>query len=287
MTGCLGTAVQVGTHRAALGECPVWDGAAGRVHWIDGPGARVLTTDPASGATRGVSLPDRPGAIVPLAGGGLACAAGRRVFRLTPGGAGAEIAVLPPGETRLNDAKCDARGRLWIGTAVPDKRPVCALYRIDGAGPAMMLDGVRMSNGLGWSVDDTVLYHVDTGTGVLTAWEYDLDRGTLGSGRVLHRHDPPLLPDGLCVDAAGHVWLAVWGGACVLRLAPDGTPAGHVRVPAGFVTSCAFGGADMRTLFITTAEGGDVPGDRGGGLFRFDAGVAGAPIHGFAARPEG
>lgn len=281
MTGDLGSATQVGTHRAELGECPVWNGETGQIHWIDGPGAQVLTTDPESGVTTAIPLPNRPGSIVPLEGGGLACAAGRRVFRLTPDGEGGDIAVLPTGTPRFNDAKCDALGRLWVGTALPEKQPVCALYRIDDNGPTVMLDGVRMSNGLGWSLDNSAMYHVDTGAGTLTVFGYDLASGSLGEGRVLHRFAAPHLPDGLSVDTEGFLWLAIWGGACVLRMTPDGDIAGRVHVPAGFATSCAFGGSQNETLFITTAAGGKEPGDRGGGLFKVHTGVAGGPIHCF------
>lgn len=269
----IGTATRVGPHRAILGECPVWD--EGSVHWIDCVGAQILTTDVTDGSTTALALPERPGSIVPVSGGGLACAAGHEVFHLGREEPGTCIAALKPGSPgRFNDGKCDARGRLWVGTAFPSKEPICALYRVEAGTADPVVSGVGMSNGIGWSPDGATMYYVDTGTGRLDAFRFDAAAGAVDEGRTLRSFNPPLLPDGLAVDVEGGIWLAIWSGACVVRLRPSGDIDGTVRVPAGFVTSCAFGGEGNATLFITTARGGAEPDDQGGALFHFATGVA-------------
>ena len=278
----LGTASRLSDHRARLGECPVWEPHASCLRWIDAEGGAILSTTP-DGTTEAMPLPDPPGCIVPAADGGLVCAAGREVFRLGPDGPGEPIAALPADDPgRFNDGKCDGHGRLWVGTAVRTGQPACRLYRIDDTGIAPAISGVRMSNGIGWSPDGATMYYVDTGAGSLDAFAFQ--RGAPGARRTLLRLDPPLLPDGLAVDATGAVWLAVWGGAELLRIHPTGAVTARVAVPAGFVTSCAFGGEDLATLFITTAAGGAAPVDQGGALFAFSPGVSGLPVAAFAGQ---
>ena len=279
----LGTASPLSDHRAGLGECPVWEPRTARVRWIDAERGAVLSTA-ADGTTEAIHLPDPPGCIVPTANGGLVCAAGREVFRLGADGPGARLAALPPDDPgRFNDGKCDAAGRLWVGTAVRTGEPACRLYRIDDDGIAAAVNGVRMSNGIGWSPDGSAMYYVDTGAGSLDAFAFE--NGALGDRRTLLRLEPPLLPDGLAVDATGSIWLAVWGGAEVLRIAPTGAIEARVAVPAAFVTSCAFGGDYLRTLFITTAAGGPASSGQGGGLYTFAPGVSGLSVGAFGQIP--
>ena len=275
----LGTASRFSDHRAELGECPVWEPRTSRIRWIDAARGAVLATG-LDGATEALSLPEPPGCIVPTADGDLICAAGREIFRLGTDGPGERLAVLPPEDPgRFNDGKCDPDGRLWVGTALRTGEPACRLYRLDGGGLAPAVPGIRMSNGIGWSPNGATMYYVDTGAGTLDA--FDFQSGELRRRRTLLRLDRPLLPDGLTVDAAGSVWLAVWGGAEVLRIDPCGAVTGRAKVPAGFVTSCAFGGDDLATLFITTAAGGAEPRDQGGALFSFAPGVAGLSVASF------
>ena len=279
----LGTAKRVGRHRAALGECPVW--VDDRLRWIDCERGQLLTTDPASGATDVVQLPDRPGCIVPVEGSGLACAAGQDVFHVVPGGRGPLIASLAPGVPgRFNDGKCDAAGRLWVGTATHGEGAVCTLYRIEGEQVVPVVPGIAMSNGIGWSPAGSTMYYVDTSTGRLVAFAFDVAGGTVRDRRTLHAFDEPLLPDGLAVDAEGGVWLAIWGGACVVRLTASGEIEGIVRVPTPATTSCTFGGDDGRTLFITTAQDEAPRDSAAGAVFSFATDVSGVPQNALAIR---
>jgi sugar lactone lactonase YvrE len=297
-----------------LGESPVWDATERRLLWSDNVQA-VVHEARLDGAgvwrqTRRWEIGRSLSALIPRVGGGLLIASGTELFlfdedgKLTPfasvDGRGAEV--------RLNDGKCDSRGRLWTGTLDNDitvaGRPVtpgrCALYRIDPNGSVeIVLDGLTLSNGLDWSPDARIFYHVDTVARRIDAFDFDMDAGAIANRRTLVQltaEDGH--PDGLCVDAEGCLWVAVVGRNEVWRYAANGERLGRVRV-AWPATSCAFGGPDGSDLFITSAraqppEGGFTHGvelreaigagiTRGaGGLYRVRPGVGGPP-----ARPFG
>lgn len=211
----------------------------------------------------------------------------------SPGGTGVasrrRVVPMVPGAV-LNDGGCDAAGRLLVGSVAPDPA-AGALHRVDPDGTVTTLrGGIAMSNGLDWSPDGRRLFHVDSAAGTVTACDYDLDGecggvvgvgrgvagvdglpgdgggvagvasvggsgdGTVGAAHVLIRVPPDEgMPDGLAVDDAGALWVAIWGAGEVRRYTPDGRLDGRVRVPASQVTSCALGGG---RLWITTARQG-------------------------------
>lgn len=279
----------LGTARAELGECPVWDAASGHLNWIDILRQRWLVTDPATGTTREHALPLRPGCIVQRQRGGWILAGGHQVFTVAEDAAVSPLAALPAGSAgRFNDGKCDAAGRLWVGTATAGPGAECALWCVaPGTPPQPVVHGITMSNGLGWSPDARIFYHVDSAARQLRAYSADPESGALSAPRPLFSVAPPILPDGLAVDADGHIWLALWGAGAVVRLAPDGHETGRIEVPTPRVSSCAFGGPGLRQLFITTACEGATEAERGadplmGALFVADTGVAGLPVGCFA-----
>lgn len=275
----IGIARPVGAFRAGLGECPVWDGSTGRLHWICANNAQVLTTEVSSGETLVLQLPEAPGAIVPMTTGGLACAAGQGLYALSEHGFGECLAVLPGDAIgRLNDGKCDALGRFWCGTATQKGEPLCTLYRFAGRRVDGVLPVVQMSNGLGWSPDNKTMYFVDTGTRRLDAFDFELESGRVSNRRTLLQLPHKMLPDGLAVDRNGGIWLAIWGGGCVLNIHHDGQVLGFVAVPAEKVTSCAFGGPKYRNLFVTTAADGD----QGGEVFVAEAVAEGTASFAYA-----
>jgi sugar lactone lactonase YvrE len=192
--------------------------------------------------------------------------------------------------TRFNDGGCDPAGAFWAGTLSYDGTPeAAALYRLDPDGRANeVLGGVTNSNGIAWSPDGTRLYYVDTGRGSID--ELQLDRATgdvVGRDTVVRVPPADGLPDGLTVDAAGHLWLALWGGGCVRRYAPDGELQQVLELPVERVTSVCFGGSRMDELFITTARDGLSPDELAtqplaGSIFRCRTGVVGLPPMSFA-----
>jgi sugar lactone lactonase YvrE len=185
----------------------------------------------------------------------------------------------------MNDGKCDPAGRFWAGTMALDERPRAgALYRLDpDHSVTKILDGVTVSNGLGWNVSHDVMYFIDSPRQGVDAFDYDRETGNVRNRRRLV--DIPKeagLPDGMAVDAEGYIWVALAFGGAVRRYSPTGELDRVVTLPVSFVTSCAFGGRDLMEMYITSGrltlteeQLREQP--HAGGLFRYRPGVAGLP----------
>jgi len=269
--------------RAALGEGPCWEPAEGALYWTDIPAHRVHRL--AADGTHAAWDAGQPvGAIAPRASGGLALAAKDGFWALEEGSG--QLALLAPVEAgvpgnRMNDGACDRAGRFFAGTMAEDESPGAGtLYRL---GPdhqvTPVLGGVSVSNGIGWSLDESLMYYVDSLAYSLDVFDYDAATGAIGGRRVLaSAGGGEVMPDGLAVDSGGDIWVALWGGSALLRYRPDGRLAQTLEIPAAHVTSCAFGGPDLATLYITTAAG---PGPRAGALFACQPGATGLPANPF------
>lgn len=188
---------------------------------------------------------------------------------------------------RFNDGGCDPAGRFYCGTMAYGATPGAgSLYRLDPSGEAtQVLTGLTISNGLGWSPDGTLAYHNDTPTRTVSVFDWTSADG-LVDRRPFVRLPAELEgnPDGLTVDSEGGVWVALYGGSAVHHYSPDGTLDEVIELPVTQVTSCAFGGDDLRTLYITTSrenlDADEQP--AAGGLFACTPGVAGMPVLPFA-----
>jgi sugar lactone lactonase YvrE len=278
--------------RAVLGEGPVWDPHTGTLLWVDIQRERgqVHRLSPDTGTDSVTEVGQPVGSVAWRRAGGLVLAR-RDGFALTDGGAPELVPVeADRPDQQMNDGACDSRGRFWAGTAsVSRRRGTSALYRL---GPdrrvEVVLTGVSMSNGLGWSPDDRLFYYVDSATQRLDVFDADPDTGDLSGRRTLVEVPRSLgIPDGLTVDADGCVWLAIWGAGAVHRYTPAGVLDGVLRVPARNVTSCTFGGPGLSDLFVTSATQGLT--DRqlaeqplAGAVFAARPGVGGLPPYGFA-----
>jgi gluconolactonase len=191
---------------------------------------------------------------------------------------GRNVCHVRDGETRvlferndiagLNDLFADREGRVLVGSLRSDpfgtsgERTAGELWRIDAAGRATEIYGdVSLTNGIGLSPDGRTLYHSDTARAHIIASE--LSNKGEPEGRRIFAETEGGAPDGLAVDSEGRVWVALYGGGCVARFRRDGTPDGRIDVPANAVTSLCFGGADLRDLYITTADNTDAPELRG------------------------
>jgi len=263
--------------RADVGESPVWDAVSRTLAWVDIPGGVVHRFDPETGQDLSVAAGQPVGSVAPRAGGGL-------VLALRPVRLVREV-ELEQRRSRMNDGKCDSAGRFWAGTMAVDCAPGAgALYRLEQDGSAVkVLEHLTIPNGLDWSLDDRTMYFIDSGAGGVDAFAYDP-----GSGSIEHRRrliDIPAeagLPDGMTLDEQGFLWVALWGGSCVRRYAPDGILETSVDVPAARVTSCAFGGENLDELYITSARSGLSEAElweqpHAGALFRTRPGVRGRP----------
>jgi sugar lactone lactonase YvrE len=277
-----------------LGEGPHFDEQANRVTWIDILGARVLWRSLDERGRPGdeggeVPVPAHVGAAVPRRNGGLVICLPDGPTLIDPDGTLRILGGYPghrPG-LRSNDAKADPAGRLWLGTMAYDERPGAGrLYRLDPGAtvPAPVLEGVTVSNGLGWSPDGTTMYYIDSPTRQVDALAFDPATGALGERRVFAKiEDGAGFPDGLTVDADGGVWVALWGGAAVRHYLADGTLARVVDLPTPQVTSCAFAGADFGVLVITTAAKNQEHDPTAGLTYAYTPGdVVGRPVDRFA-----
>lgn len=294
-----GAAVACTTEQTMLGEGARWDARRDELLRVDIVAGRVfrdrIDADGGLVPVRSYTVPGTVGAITPIEGDeGWLLAAGRGFVHLLPDGGWRTIAEVAPEGTRMNDAACDPEGRFWAGTLADDHHPGGgALYRLERAGAIeLILDGLTISNGLGWSPDGGTMYLADSGPRVIHAFAFDAARGTISQGRVLVTlSEGEGAPDGLTVDAAGDLWVAVYGGGCVRRYAPNGALRQVLDVPAEQTTCCAFGGPGMGRLYVTTATEGWTEAQRraepGAGLvYRLDTDATGLPAAPFRPDPD-
>ena len=252
--------------KALLGEGPRWDAPNERLLWVDIKRGELHVWDGTSDHVEQLEAP--LSAVAPTTDGDVLLAFADRLALLT----GATLARVPHGaHMRLNDGACDPQGRFWVGAMRHDeeKQRDAALYRFDGE-LVQVLDGVSLSNGIGWSPDESRMYYVDTLSRRVDVFDYD---GEIANRRMFAFVDRDAgFPDGLTVDDEGGVWVALWGGSCVRRYTPDGELDRVVDIPAEHVTACCFGPGT--TLFVTTAA-------PDGRVFVADVGVSGPPAQPF------
>jgi sugar lactone lactonase YvrE len=276
---------------AVLGEAPLWDARHRRLHWVDCDQKLLFGLDPATGAVSRTELPHFPGSYAFRRGGGLVMAYRNRIV-LADADGGEASAVETPGVDfaveRFNDGACDRRGRFWIGTMDRKlKEPVGNLFRLDPDLTFTRIEtGLTASNGIAFSPDDRTMYHTDTGAARIYAYDFDLDSGAVTSRRVFAEFTHGR-PDGCTIDADGHLWVAAINGGEVVRLDPEGRRVGAIALPVSRPTSTTFGGADLRTLYITTMRFGLSPEEQAaqpqaGCLFAAEVEVPGLPEPEFA-----
>jgi sugar lactone lactonase YvrE/DNA-binding IclR family transcriptional regulator len=244
---------------ALLGEGPLWSARDGCLLWVDILAPAIHVSDPATGGDRVVATEEMVAALAPRAAGGFVAAA-RSGLRTFDGAALGRVLAAPIAEgapLRLNDGKCDARGRFWVGSLALDSTPDAgALHRLDPDGSARVTQaGLHVPNGLGFSPDGRLLYLADSARRRVDVFDFDLARGAIANRRpFVELAEGEGVPDGLTVDADGGVWIALWDGWRVVRHAPDGRLDRVLHLPVPRPTSCAFGGPDLATLYVTSAR---------------------------------
>lgn len=245
--------------KATLGEGALWDAARRQVWFVDIKGRRIHRCDEDGGARRSWDAPSQVGFVAPLDGGGMVCGLEDGLYRFVE--ATGEFAPLVKVEAdlhgnRFNDGHVDAKGRLWFGSMDNgEEEATGALYRFDGAQVASMDAGYIITNGPALSPDGRTLYHTDTLAKRIHAFHLT-PNGALESKRTFIELEAPGHPDGMAVDADGHLWVATFGGWRIDRFDPQGKKVGEVRFPCSNITKLAFGGADLRTVYVTTARKG-------------------------------
>jgi D-xylonolactonase len=270
---------------AILGEGPVWVSRERALYWVD-INARRLFRLSDSGEVSQWTTPSRVGSIAPRASGGFIAGTDEGIAMIDLDAGKFDIVARPeeklPGN-RFNDGKVDRRGRFWAGTMDDQERQDSgSLYCIDEAlGWTMVDSGYRVTNGPAFSPSGDRLYHNDSAR--QQTYVFDLEGGVARNRRTLIQfRENDGFPDGMTVDSEGCLWIAFWDGGCVRRFSPDGEWLETVEMPVSRPTSCAFGGADLDRLYITSASR-DLDPDtlamqpKAGGLFMLVPGVRGLP----------
>ncbi|MGP9724257.1 SMP-30/gluconolactonase/LRE family protein [Corynebacterium sp. AOP40-9SA-29] len=277
-------------------EGPVWwpqDGSsvAGTLRYVDMTAGRVLTAGQ-DGSVTAAAIGDPVAAFLrPRRGGGAVVATSRGIAvaqdavlsDLAPA-----VDVLTSSSARLNDGGCAPDGTLYAGSMRYDQASGGGVLVAVGADHTVttVLDAVTVSNGIDWSPDGSLAYYNDTPTRSTQVFSWDANQG-LHDGRTLFTlddNDPAGGPDGLCVDAEGNVWTAIYGGSRVECRDPSGRLIGQIDLPVTNITACTFGGADLDRLFITTTRENVPEGTQptAGAVYVATPGVQGQPVRPFA-----
>ncbi|MBW4440236.1 MAG: SMP-30/gluconolactonase/LRE family protein [Plectolyngbya sp. WJT66-NPBG17] len=276
--------------RARLGECPLWDIDRQQLFWVDVHNHRVHQFDPATGKDHYFDAGDVVSAIV-LAGEDrlLMALRDQLAFLNTETGEITPLyqAKFPYPNTRFNDGKCDSKGRFWIGS-ISEAPQQAELYRYDPDGSWRVMETeLTISNGLGWSPDQSMFYLADSIQHKIYAYSFDIEAGTIRDRRVLiDLTDEAVEPDGLSIDSQGNIWTALWDGWCIACFTPTGQEIKRIDLSVQRPTSVTFGGSELTDLYITSASVGlsqkeIQQGFNAGDLFRFSTSSVGMPAYSF------
>lgn len=251
-----------------LGESPMWHAGEQALYWCDIHGKKLNRFDPAAGSLTQWEFDFEPCCVAPSAAGTLVLAMRDGLWRFdAASGRRTQLAPPPydPGKERFNDGKCDPQGRFWVGTIYEPREPaLAALYCYAEGKLERKAQGVTVSNGLAWSPDGRTMYWSDTRAHAIFAFDVDPANGALSRRRVfasfpVKQASQDLCtyggrPDGAAVDVEGCYWVAMFEGQRLLRLSADGVVVREVALPVRCPTMPCFGGADLKTLYITTAR---------------------------------
>ncbi|HEX4767496.1 MAG TPA: SMP-30/gluconolactonase/LRE family protein [Lichenihabitans sp.] len=283
--------------RAMIGEGPIWDVRRQQLIWVDIPAGAIHRLDPLAGPCDPQPTGQPVGSVGIRADGGLVAAL-RDGFAIISDGTG-DMQLIEVEKSvssnRMNDGTCDCRGRFWAGTMAVDHTPRAGtLYRLertDGAYRASPeVGGITVANGLDWSPDNKLMYYIDSPTQRIDVFDFDADEGRLANRRPLVQiSESEGLPDGMTVDGEGHIWVALFYAGKLRRYTPSGRAVMEVDLPVTLVTSCAFGGAKLDELYVTTARHRLTPAEateqtHAGGIFVCRPGPIGRAPFQFAAQ---
>ena len=244
-----------------VGEGPFWDDVKQDLYFVDIMNKQIKMFSLTSKLVETVQFNQEIGAVFLDQKSNLIVAARDGIFAASRDGV-LETSLAPieleRTSIRTNDAKCDANGRMWVGTMAFDFTPgAAALFSFDSKDLKKVVPDLTVSNGIGWSLDKKIMYFIDSPTKRVDIFDFDLESGELRNRRpFLLLGDLDAFPDGLTTDEDGGVWVALFGGGEVRRFDSQGTLTHIVEIPVKQVTSCCFGGGDMSDLYITTAQNG-------------------------------
>jgi len=251
-----------------VGECPLWHDVESALYWVDINGMTVNRVHPASGKFSSWKMASEPSALAADGDNNLVVATRLGFVRLnTTSGAIADICPAPydTAINRFNDGRVDPAGRFWVGTMYePRDKPAAEMYVLERDVLRLAWSGgMTNSNGLAWAPDGRTMFHADTTSHRIDRYDFDAAAGLASNGRTLASFaldksapDYGGRPDGATVDAEGNYWVAMFEGGRLLKLSPGGELLREVPLPVRCPTAVAFGGHDLRTLYVTSASHG-------------------------------
>lgn len=254
----IGEVEHVVSSQCKLGEGPIWHPTENVLYWLDILQGRLHRYDAETGEHRVADLGIVTGCMGVRQAGDFVMAT-QKGFAFWDPATGTHSFIGDPdadeGEARFNDGKTDRQGRFWAGKM--SSQPRNSLFRLNpDLSIQRMESGISISNGLGWSPDNRIFYFTDSDAKTIYAYDFDPLTGSITNRRnfaQISREPREGFPDGLAIDEEGCIWSARWGGWKVVRYTPDGRIEREIPVPVEFPTSCAFGGPDLKDLYITSA----------------------------------
>ncbi|MCB1276114.1 SMP-30/gluconolactonase/LRE family protein [Prosthecobacter sp.] len=268
-------------HVSEWGEGPIWHGD--RLLYVDIEAHKIIAFTPTSGEEKIWDVGQRVGTVVPRASGGLVWAGDHGFYFLDEAtGVSTPIADPEPDlpDNRFNDGKCDPAGRLWAGTINLKKQAEAALYCLNtDLLVKKKFAPVTNSNGIIWSRDTRTMYYIDTPSKKLRAFDFDNDHGVISNERVVWDTSADAsVPDGMTIDSEDRLWVAFCHGAKVVCFDPKTQKVEmQIDFPCIETTACAFGGPDLRDLYITTGKKPGLDEAEAGRLFVCRPGAQGVP----------
>jgi len=281
------TVQTVGSRISQWGEGPIW--WQDKLVYVDIEGHALVELDPDSCEETVYDMGERIGTVVPRASGGYLCAGGTGIYTFDPASGKKESLADPEADkrpdNRFNDGKCDPAGRFWAGTiSLVKKSGDANLYMLDAEHDLeLKIPEVTNSNGICWNAAAHTMYYIDTPTRKIRAYDFDLENGRIAEAGVIVDTEAAgydSSPDGMTIDAEDKLWVAFCHGGCVVRFDPKtGEKLEQIDIPAVETTACAFGGADLDRLFVTTGIKKDADEPDAGKVFVID----GLGVHGVEA----
>ena len=272
----------IADYQCVTGENPLWHPIEEQLYWTDIPSGRMFRYDPATGEHEqfyqgqivgGFTIQTEGTLLLFMAGGAV------KIWR---NGELIDLLEEIPDErdSRFNDVIADPQGRVFCGT-MPIKNRLGRLYQLRTDSKLIkLLDGIGISNGMGFTPDRKHMYYTDTSAGTIYIFDYDQDSGVISNQNTfIVVPEGEGSPDGMTVDAEGYLWSARWDGGCLVRYSPDGSEERRIHFPAKQISSVTFGGENYTDIYVTTAGGNNKreEGAGAGGLFRINLGIKGVP----------
>jgi D-xylonolactonase len=273
----------IADYECVVGEGPLWHPGEGRLYWVDIHNGRIFRYSLTTGKHERCYEGEVVGGFTIQEDGALLLFMAKGAVAIWREGKKLDYVIdeIPDErDSRFNDVIADPAGRVFCGT-MPTKDRLGRLYRLEANGtPTKLLDGIGISNGMGFTPDRKKMYYTDSRKNEIYLFDYNQATGAITNQRLFVRtSEGGGIPDGMTVDKEGYVWSAMWDGGCLVRHTPDGALERRIEFPAKKVSSVTFGGRDYTDIYVTTA-GGDNKKEEGAGagaLFRLRLGIQGVP----------